>query len=161
VAKFLYISWARYGILATKLAGMVANSGIELELVIGIARGGIPLAMVMADQLGLKLDIINVKSYSGIAERGRVVILSTLTEDIKSKNLLLVDDLVDGGDTIETVMDFLSKGKPKSIKTAVMFTKPWSRPRPDFSLDVVEEWIVFPWERGEVARLTKRPRGTR
>jgi hypoxanthine phosphoribosyltransferase len=73
----------------------------------------------------------------------------------------LVDDLVDGGDTLETVTGFLSQGKPKSIRTAVMFTKPWSRPRPDFSLDVVEEWVVFPWERGEVARLTKRPRGTR
>ncbi len=155
MAKFRYISWTSYGRLASELAEMVARSKIELELVIGIARGGIPLAMVLADQLGLKLDIINVKSYSGIAKRGRVAIVSTLTEDIKSRNLLLVDDLIDAGDTIETVTDFLSKREPKSIRTAVMFTKPWSRPRPDFSLDVLEEWVVFPWERGEVARLTK------
>lgn len=136
----------------TKLAEDVVASGEKFDLVIGIARGGMPVAMVVADTLGVRVDFLNVKSYTDIGERTKPKILSTITENITGKRVLVVDDLVDGGETMESITEYLLNQRPMSIKTAVLFTKPWSTFDPDFSLRVVDKWIVFPYERGEVKR---------
>jgi hypoxanthine phosphoribosyltransferase len=158
MTDFRYISWVEYGNLSEALAEKVRSSGKAFDLVIGIARGGIPVAMVVSDRLGVKIDTITVKSYSGIAERGSVRIFSTLTEDIKGKRVLLVDDLVDQGDTMIGVKGFLSEKGAKVVETAVLFEKPWSKTHPDYFLETSEEWIVFPFEVSEVNRL-RRVRG--
>ncbi len=154
--RFRYISWTHYGKLADALSNKIASSKRRFDLVIGIARGGLPLAMVVADQLGTKIDMINAKSYSGVSKRGKVRIISTLTESIRGKNVLVVDDLVDQGETLLKVTGYLKRYRPRSVSTAVMFKKPWSRQNPDYFLEVVNDWIVFPWERGEVARMGER-----
>lgn len=150
--RLRYIGWSQYGELVTQLSEDVATSGERFDLVIGIARGGIPVAMVVADKLGTKVDFINVKSYTDVGERTKPKILSTITERIAGKKVLVVDDLVDGGATMESISEYLMTEKPRSIKTAVLFTKPWSSFSPDFFLKVVDSWIVFPYERGEVRR---------
>lgn len=152
MADLRYIGWEEYGRLAEALANKIISSSLQFELVIGIARGGIPLAMVVADRLGVKLDIVNVKSYIAINKRKTPKIVSTLTEKIKGKTILLVDDLVDNGDTMNTVIDYLKDEGPLDIKTAVLFKKPWSKFQPDFFIELVTQWIVFPWEVEEVKR---------
>jgi hypoxanthine phosphoribosyltransferase len=152
---FRYIGWAEYGSLTEALAETVRSSGRTFDLVVGISRGGIPVAMVVSDRLGVKIDTITVKSYSGIVERGLVRILPTLTEEITGKRVLLVDDLVDQGDTMIGVRSFLSEKGAKAVETAVLFRKPWSKTQPDFFLETTEEWIVFPFELGEVNKLRK------
>ena len=153
LTEFRYISWPEYGNLAEALAEKVRSSDKPIDLVIGIARGGIPVAMVVSDHLGVKIDFINVKSYKGIAERSSPKILSTLTEAISGKSILLVDDLVDHGVTMEIVRRHLSEQRPKLLLTAVLFKKPWSKFEPDYFLEVVDKWIVFPFELTEVNRL--------
>jgi uncharacterized protein len=153
LTRFRYIGWPEYGRYLEKLAEMVAADGNKFDLVIGIARGGVPVAMVVSDRLGAKVDFINVKSYTGLGTRAKPKILSTITEHIRGENVLLVDDIVDGGDTLSTVTDYLAANAPAAIKTAALFTKPWSSLHPDYSLGVVESWVVFPYERGEVRRL--------
>lgn len=153
MVKLRYISWAEYGDLSTKLVERVRRDPRKYDLVIGIARGGIPLAMVISDELDLRIDIIKVKSYEGIAERGKPKIISPIAEKVRGRNVLVVDDLVDEGATMQTVMRYLRKERPRAVKTAVLFKKRWSRFEPDFYLETLEEWIVFPWERGEVGRI--------
>jgi hypoxanthine phosphoribosyltransferase len=155
MTDFRYLGWAEYGGLTEALAEKVHSSGKTFDLVIGIARGGIPVAMVVSDRLGVKIDTITVKSYRGIAERGSISILSTPTENIKGTRVLLVDDLVDQGDTMIGVKGFLSERGAKIVETAVLFKKPWSKTHPDYFLETVEEWIVFPFELSEVNRLRK------
>jgi hypoxanthine phosphoribosyltransferase len=158
LVKFRYISWQNYGKLLSDLTRKISSSGPHYDLVVGIARGGIPVAMFVADSLGVKLDIINVKSYSGIAQRDKPKIVSTLTESVESKSILLVDDLVDQGDTMESIVDYLHREKANHMSTAVIFKKPWSKFEPDFYLEVVDAWIVFPYERGEVKRARGQQR---
>ena len=156
--RLRYLSWSQYGELVTKLADDVAASGEKFDLVIGIARGGIPVAMVIADRQGTKIDFINVKSYTDVGERVKPKILTTIVERITEKRVLIVDDLVDGGETMQTVTEYLGTEKPQLMKTAVLFTKPWSTFVPDFSLQTVDTWIVFPYERGEVRRSKNQKR---
>lgn len=160
LTEFRYINWPEYGNLAEALAEKVRSTGRSYDLVIGIARGGVPVAMVVSDHLGVKIDFINVKSYSGIAERSSPRILSTLTEDIRGKSILLVDDLVDHGVTLEMVKGYLNEMGPKVLETAVLFKKPWSRAEPDYYLEVVDKWVVFPFELTEINRLRATQNGT-
>lgn len=153
MTEFRYISWPEYGNLAEALAEKVRSKGRKYDLVIGVARGGMPVAMVVSDHLGVKIDFVNVKSYNGIAQRGVPKIYSTVTEDIGGKNVLIVDDLVDQGDTMETVKQHLGEHRPKLLETAVLFKKPWSKIEPDYYLEVVDRWVVFPFELSEVNRL--------
>ncbi len=150
--NFRYISWSEYGNLAEALAEKVRANGKNYNLVVGIARGGIPVAMVVSDHLNVKIDFVNVKSYNAIGKRTSPRILSTLTEGIEGKDVLLVDDLVDQGDTMSFMKRYLLDMKPRSLETAVMFKKPWSKTEPDYFLENVSEWIVFPFELGEVNR---------
>ncbi len=150
--NFRYISWSEYGNLAEALAEKVRANGKKYDLVIGIARGGIPVAMVVSDHLNVKIDFINVKSYNDIGKRTAPRILSTLVEGVAGKDVLLVDDLVDQGDTMAFLTRYLNDQKPKTLETAVMFRKPWSKTEPNYYLETVTEWIVFPFELGEVGR---------
>lgn len=153
MVRLRYITWNDYGELASALANKIASSRKSFDIVVGVARGGIPVAMFVADRLGVKIDIINVKSYVGVAKRVQPKIVSTLTEAVKGKRVLVVDDLVDEGDTMKTVLTYLNSEKPKLISTAVLFKKPWSKFDPKYYLESVDEWVVFPWEHGEVKRL--------
>lgn len=161
MAGLRYLGWDEYGRLTERLAAKVASHGRKFDLVIGIARGGVPVAMVVADRLGARMDYINVKSYDGIAKRSRPKILTTITQEVGGERVLLVDDIVDEGETMETVTEFLLGKHPEEVTTAALFTKPWSSMRPDISLGVVENWVVFPYERGEVKRLGAGWGGTR
>ena len=152
MTEFRYISWPEYGNLAEALAEKVRSKGRKYDLVIGVARGGMPVAMVVSDHLGVKIDFVNVKSYNDIGKRTPPRILSTLTEGVQGKDVLLIDDLVDQGDTMTFMKRYLNDQKPKSLETAVMFKKPWSKTEPDYYLESVSEWIVFPFELGEVGR---------
>ena len=150
--NFRYVSWSEYGNLAEALAEKVRANGKHYDLVVGIARGGIPVAMVVSDHLNVKIDFVNVKSYNDIGRRTAPRILSTLVEGVEGKDVLLVDDLVDQGDTLIFMKKYLDNQKPKSLETAVLFKKPWSRTEPDYYLETVSEWIVFPFELVEVGR---------
>lgn len=144
-----HVEWLEFGRLCERLAGSITGSGKKVDLVVGIARGGIPPAMVVADRLRVPIDFINVKSYTGVQQRGRVKIISTLFEDASMKNVLVVDDLVDQGETMGTILAFLEKYHPSKVMTAALFIKPWSNFRPDFFVDITDTWVVFPWEHGE------------
>jgi uncharacterized protein len=159
LTEFRYIDWPEYGRLTKALAGKVRKGGETFELAVGIARGGIPVAMVVSDILDLKIDYINVKSYVGIAERTSPRIISPLSEDIHGKKVLLVDDLVDHGVTMKMLKTYLKKMGPKVLRTAVLFKKPWSATEPDYFVEASDNWIVFPFEVGEVARQRKESTG--
>lgn len=159
--NFRYISWSEYGNLAEALAEKVRANSRHYDLVVGIARGGIPVAMVVSDHLNVKIDFVNVKSYNDIGKRTAPRILSTLVEGVEGKDVLLVDDLVDQGDTMVFLRKYLNDQKPKSLETAVMFKKPWSRVEPDYYLETVSEWIVFPFELGEVGRQRAAMEGSK
>jgi uncharacterized protein len=60
---------------------------------------------------------------------------------------------VDQGDTMTLMKGFLSEQMPKTLETAVLFKKPWSKTQPDYFLEEVSEWVVFPFELGEMGRL--------
>lgn len=104
--------------------------GEDLHLVC-ILRGGI---LFLADLMRhLKtpntIDFMAVSSYGAGARQttGQVRITMDLKEDINNRNVLLVEDIVDSGYTIASVVEFLNMRHPKSLKVCTLLDKPERR----------------------------------
>ncbi len=103
--------------------------GLDLHLVC-ILRGGV---MFLSDLMrGIHvphtLDFMAVSSYgSGRESSGQVRITLDLKDNIQGRNVLLVEDIIDSGHTIATVIQFLNMRKPKSLKVCTLLNKPERR----------------------------------
>ena len=73
--------------------------------------------------LPLRLDFIGVSSYGAGAESGDLVFTKELRLDVRGRDVLLVDDILDTGKTLSRVLDKLRVLKPRRIKTCVLLNK--------------------------------------
>ena len=165
MADKLIIDWKEYNLIVEKLAIQIHSSGYKPDLLIGIARGGLPIIDVLSRIFKLKCAYLAVESYSGKGiedQQGTLVFsreMSSTVQDMKGK-ILLCDDLSDTGVTLNKSIDWLRKYKPlvgkiKDIKTAVLWKKKDSTFEPDFCAQKLNSnpWIVQPFERYEEVRV--------
>ncbi|WP_297408001.1 hypoxanthine phosphoribosyltransferase [uncultured Cetobacterium sp.] len=108
---------------------------------IGLLKGSI---MFMADllknvELDLAMDFMKVSSYHGGTDStGVVKILKDVDEDLTGKDVLIIEDIIDTGLTLESVKKFLMSKKPKSLKVCSLLDKPSRR-----KVEMVGEYIGF------------------
>jgi hypoxanthine phosphoribosyltransferase len=107
-------------------AAVTRDFGGEPLVCVGVLKGAfIFLAdLVRAIELPVTLEFIGVASYSGTKSTGHVRLTHDLTADIKGKNVLLVEDIIDTGHTIDYLLDTLSVREPKALKVAAFLSKP-------------------------------------
>jgi hypoxanthine phosphoribosyltransferase len=158
------LSWERFGTATRALARSVVDSGYQPEMVIAIARGGLIPAGALAYAIGIKAaGTLNVEFYSDIEETlPDPVVLEPLldTDAIVGKRLLVVDDVADSGRTLETVLELLRR-HTEQVRSAVLYTKPRTIVRPDYSWQETDLWINFPWSSQPVITATAvTPAGT-
>jgi hypoxanthine phosphoribosyltransferase len=77
--------------------------------------------------LPLRLDFIGVSSYGAGTESGDLVFTKELRLDVRGRDVLLVDDILDTGKTLSRVIPKLKALKPRRIKTVVLLDKPSRR----------------------------------
>ena len=95
-------------------------------ILIGVLKGAYCFYadLARAIRIPLSVDFIVVKSYGSKAKTtGKVTMLRELTEDIAGRDILLVEDIVDSGLTVEFLRKALAKRKPKSIKVCTLLSK--------------------------------------
>jgi hypoxanthine phosphoribosyltransferase len=142
------LTWELFGTAGRELARAISGSGFEPEMVIAVARGGLIPAGAIAYALGIKAaGTLNVEFYSDIEETlPDPVVLEPLldTNAIVGKRLLVVDDVADSGRTLDLVLDLL-RVHTTEVRSAVLYTKPRTIVRPDFSWRETDLWINFPW----------------
>ncbi len=80
--------------------------------------------LMRAISVPVKFEFIGVKSYEGTSTTGHVQITTDLAADIKDKDVLVVEDVVDTGITIDFLLNTLKVREPKSIKVCTLLSKP-------------------------------------
>jgi hypoxanthine phosphoribosyltransferase len=149
------LSYDGFGIAARELAEMVAGDRFRPDAVIGIARGGLPLAAALGYALDVKpLGTLNVEFYTGVGTTLDTPIVLPPTLDRSSlagKSILLADDVADSGRTLQLVVDLL-RSDGSEVRTACLFSKPTTVVEPDYVWKKTARWIDFPWSaQGPVA----------
>ncbi len=110
-------------------------------VVVGLLRGSF---VFMADlvrmiERDLAVDFMTASSYGSSMESSRDVrILKDLDDDIKGKDVLLVEDIIDTGNTLSKVCEILSLREPNSIEICTLLDKPSRR---EVHVDV--RWVGF------------------
>ena len=113
--------------------------GEELTLIC-VLKGGVMFMCDLAQKLNLnvRLDFMSVSSYgSETKSSGVVKIIKDLDDSIDGKNVLVVEDIIDSGNTLSYLMDILKKRGPKSIKLCTLLDKPSRREKKDVFVDYV------------------------
>ena len=73
------------------------------------------------------MDFMSVSSYRGTTSTGAVKINKDLNEDIEGRHLILVEDILDSGVTLNYLKNYLSVRRPASIRVATLMDKPARR----------------------------------
>jgi hypoxanthine phosphoribosyltransferase len=133
-----------------ELAAQISTDYRDRELtVIAVLSGSL---MFMADllrriPLPLKLDFISVASYHGRAETsGEVSFKQLALPDVKDRDLLILDDILDSGHTLAAIQEKLATAKPCSIRSCVLLSKRKPRAREvhaDYvGFEIEDEFVV-------------------
>mgnify|MGYP000741749716 CR=1 FL=1 len=120
---------ARIAELGRQITEHYKDSGSEMVLV-GLLRGSF---MFMADlcrevHVPHEVDFMTASSYgSGMSTTRDVKILKDLDGDIRGKDVLVVEDIIDSGNTLSKVLEILQTRGPNSIELCTLVSKPSRR----------------------------------
>lgn len=110
-------------------------------VLVGLLRGSFVFMADLARAIERphSVDFMTASSYGNAMESSRDVrILKDLDDDIKGKDVLLVEDIIDTGNTLSKVCDILSIREPNSIRICTLLDKPERR-----EVDVHVDWYGF------------------
>ncbi|PZX06866.1 xanthine phosphoribosyltransferase [Celeribacter halophilus] len=146
--KGFHISWDQIHrdsrALAWRLDGKGPDDG-AWRAIVAITRGGMAPAMIIARELDIRtVDTISVKSYDHQSQ-SEAEVLNSPNEDMMGDGtgVLIIDDLVDSGKTLELVRSLYP-----NAHFATVYAKPKGRPQVDSYITEVSQdtWIFFPWD---------------
>lgn len=127
--------------LGAEITAFYQQKQVEKLIVVGLLRGSF---MFMADlvrelKLPVEIEFMTTSSYgSGMTSNHDVKISKDLDGDIKGEHVLIVEDIIDTGYTLEKVRDILKLRNPASLAICTLLDKPSRREVP-----VAVDWVGF------------------
>jgi xanthine phosphoribosyltransferase len=148
--KIFPVSWDQFHRDSRALAWRLHDAG-PFEAIVAITRGGLVPAAIVARELNVRvIDTACLASYDHTRTQGALTLLKTIAPEVvalrdQGKRVLVVDDLVDTGQTARVVRELLPKAH-----FATVYAKPMGRPLVDTFITEVSQdtWIYFPWDTG-------------
>jgi len=144
------------------LGRKIIESGFRPDFIVGVWRGGTPVGIAvqeLLDYTGISTDHVAIRTsyYRGIADTADSVQVHGLGYLIRKLNredkLLIVDDVLDSGRSIEAIIDELKsrcrRNLPEDLRVATCWYKPTKSETgrvPDFYIHETDQWLVFPHE---------------
>lgn len=144
------------------LAAQIFDSGFKPDLIVGVWRGGAPVAIAVQeylDYLGVYSDHIAIRanSYKGVDNRKDTVQLDGfeyLFDRLEhNTHLLILDDVFDTGRSVEAITSQIIQESNNAGNLSIKVACPWYKPgrnitnrQPDFYIHETEDWLVFPHE---------------
>lgn len=148
------IEWDDVLELSSNILSQIREQNLEIDTIVPVIRGGVPLALLLGYNLeNTKTASIHVRRSLSNTENAEFsdsrLLGITNEEDIKGKTLLVTEDIVDFGYTLDCAIENLEKLKPKKIYIATLYNFNHGKYNDIICGKKMENqtWIVFPWER--------------
>jgi len=151
----LYVSWSEYHRKVEQLAIQIYQSNWQFNQILCLAKGGLRIGDLLARIYDLPLAILSTSSYGGPGGQVRGALTFardlTMTTPNLGSHVLLVDDLVDSGVTLQKTLKWLDRYYGfyvEEVRTAVLWYKDCSVMKPDYYVDYLPDnpWIHQPFE---------------
>ena len=125
---------------------LIAKIDWKFDAIVAISRGGLTIAHFLGEYYKIRnVFTINAIGYEDQEKLNEVKIFN-IPDLQEFRNVLVVDEIVDSGETMQKVMQKLN-GFDVKLKSAVIFVKPDAIYQPDFFVKYTNEWIDFFWTR--------------
>lgn len=142
MAEERYVTWGEFHAGVEAIAMAVDDSAVDV--IVGVARGGLPGAVALSHRLDASLEIIRADYYEGKEQQEELHVGDV--ELGEYSNVLVFDDIVDTGETMEAVRQEVVTSVAGIVETATLHVKPDRSMTPDYWLEETDEWVVYPWE---------------
>lgn len=147
------LDWPDLGHALANLAGEVRTAAFAPTVVYAIARGGLVAAAYLTAVLDAgRMETVRVRRTEDdtqyAAKRRPALDRAGRAEPGPEDHVLVVDDIVGTGATAELVMRHLGELGVTEVRFAALVRNHLSPFLPDHCGFVVDDWVVFPWERG-------------
>src|SRR5437764_4043887 len=148
--KIFPVSWDQFHRDSRALAWRLSGAG-PFEAIVTITRGGLVPAAIVARELGIRvIETVCISSYDHTRQSDLKILKDVAATVIargggEGAGVLIVDDLVDTGQTAKVVRGILPRAH-----FATVYAKPMGRPMVDTFITEVSQdtWIYFPWDTG-------------
>lgn len=154
--RFIQLSWEEINEIHKDLANRIKQDGIPDALVI-ILRGGAITGVHLSHLLGVReLYPLLIRRTEDDKINSKKIIPEVRFSDglnLYNKNILIVDDIVGSGETMEIARHIVFKAKAKTVRSVVLvvnksnFTKDNLYTCVNYVGKTVKSWTIFPWER--------------
>ena len=96
---------------------------------LGILKGSVPFMWELAKRIknNIIFEFIEVSSYEGTESTGKVTLHKDIKQSIEGKDVIIVEDIVDTGRTLDFLLEHLKSKNPNSVKIATLLSKPSRR----------------------------------
>ncbi|WP_324663200.1 phosphoribosyltransferase [Haloarcula sediminis] len=143
-------NWEYIYDLCRDVADEVKAAEFEPDVVVALARGGWFAGRCLCDFLGLDdLASLKIEHYVGTAQQSDEPEIRYPLADgaVEGKDVLVVDDIADTGQSLQTAADCVADRNPASVRTATLQLLDTSDHEPAFVGERLEEWtwVVYPW----------------
>ena len=129
--KKILVSYDEITEAAKKLgAQLTKDYAGKNPILIGILKGSIPFMAELVKHIDthIEMDFMMVSSYhGGTASSGVINIKQDVTQDIKGRDVLFVEDIIDTGQTLKNLRDMFIEREASSVKIATLLDKPEGR----------------------------------
>lgn len=142
--EFTKISWEKLEKDCIALAQKI--NGIKVDEIISISRGGMVVSRLLSDLLKLPVSHITIESYANLQQEKEPIVTQVSPREFKGETVLLVDDLSDSGKTFSRGLSYLQELPITKVYTVAPYYKSHTEHIPDFTLEKIDAWIVFPYE---------------
>lgn len=152
--RFIVPSWDRLNHLAFVIAQQIHKQGLVFDRLVALAKGGWSLTRSLVDFLQVaQVASIGVRFYAGMNTRlAQPEIYQDLPISVVGESVLLFDDVADTGESLQFVVEYLTKQGVAECRTASLYLKPWSKKVPDFYGAKTDAWIIFPYDAVETIK---------
>lgn len=146
--EYLRLSWRDIEKACTEVAGEIEARGISHYVLIGISRGGLVPLRLFSDHLSsYEISTLAVSFYEDIGKtKKKPKIIYPVQSEIKGRDILLVDDISDTGESLIAAREHLEEKGAKKIVVVTLVKKPHTLLVPDIYAIETSAWVIFPWE---------------
>lgn len=139
----IFINEKEINDIISNISNRINDSGIVNPLFIAILNGSFLFAADLMRKINIpdtEISFLKLSSYDGLSTTGNVNKLIGLSKKIEGRNVIVLEDIIDTGITLEKIIGLLEKEKVKSIKIATLLFKPNSYQK-KFQIDYIGKSI--------------------
>ena len=124
------ISEAKIETRIKEIAKQIMNDYKGEDLVfVGVLKGCATFMIQLANKIknNVEFEFIQVESYEGENSTGKIKLIQDLNGKIEGKNVIIIEDIIDTGRTLEYLIEHIKGLKPKTLKICTLLSKPSRR----------------------------------